>query len=124
MLFRSEAANEQLQTSNEELLSGSEELQSLNEELETGKEELQSTNEELTVINQEMISLNEQVTEGRDYAEAIVSTVHDALIVLDKNFRVKSANKTFYEVFEVDEKETEGAVLFDLKQAMEHSKSS
>ncbi len=109
-----EATNEELQSGNEELLSSSEELQSLNEELETSKEELQSTNEELTVLNQELVTLSEQVTEARDYSEAIVSTVHSSLIVLDKNFRVKFANKTFYKTFAVGQKETEGVVLYDL----------
>jgi len=109
-----EAANEELQSANEELLSGSEELQSLNEEMETSKEELQSTNEELTVVNQEMVGLNEQVTEARDYAEAIISTLHEPLLVLDKHFRVKSANYSFYKTFQVSEKDTEGKSIFDL----------
>ncbi len=109
-----EAANEELQSSNEELLSGSEELQSLNEEMETSKEELQSTNEELTVVNQEMIGLNEQITEARDYAEAIVSTLHEPLLVLDKQLRVKSANSSFYKIFQVNEKDTTGKLIFDL----------
>ncbi|MEO5890369.1 MAG: chemotaxis protein CheB [Ferruginibacter sp.] len=109
-----EAANEELQSANEELLSGSEELQSLNEEMETSKEELQSTNEELIVINQEMISLNEQVTEARNYAEAIVSTIKGPLIILDKNLRIKSANEAFYKTFMVSESNTEGRRLYEL----------
>lgn len=109
-----EAANEELQSVNEELLSGSEELQSLNEELETNKEELQSTNEELTVVNHEIISLNEQVTEARDYAEAIIATIHEPMLVLTKDFRVKFANSAFYANFRVNEKETEGVLLSEL----------
>ncbi len=109
-----ESAIEELQSANEELLSSSEELQSLNEELETSKEEIQSTNEELTILNQELLSLTEQVTDARDYAEAIVATVHDALVVLDRNFRIKSANQSFYKKFAVNKEETEGVVLFDL----------
>jgi len=109
-----EASNEELQSANEELLSGSEELQSLNEELETGKEELQSTNEELTVVNQEMISLNEQVTAAKDYAEAIIANMHEPLLVLDKNLRIKTANNAFYKTFRVNEKETEGILIYDL----------
>jgi two-component system, chemotaxis family, CheB/CheR fusion protein len=49
-----EAANEELQSANEEVLSRNEELQSINEELETAKEELQSSNEELTTLNDEL----------------------------------------------------------------------
>lgn len=109
-----EAANEELQSANEELLSGSEELQSLNEELETSKEELQSTNEELMVVNHEMISLNEQITEARNYAESIVANIREPLLVLDKNLRIKTANKSFYKTFKVNEKETEGALIYNL----------
>ena len=109
-----EAVNEELQSANEELLSGSEELQSLNEEMETSKEELQSTNEELTVVNQEMIGLNEQVSDARDYAEAIIATVREPILVLDNNLRVKSANSAFYKTFRVNERETEGKLIYEL----------
>jgi two-component system CheB/CheR fusion protein len=109
-----EAANEELQSANEELLSGSEELQSLNEELETSKEELQSTNEELMVVNHEMIGLNEQISEAKNYAESIVANIREPLLVLDKNLRVKTANKSFYKTFRVNEKETEGTLIYNL----------
>ncbi|MEP7255206.1 MAG: chemotaxis protein CheB, partial [Ferruginibacter sp.] len=109
-----EAANEELQSANEELLSSSEELQSLNEELETGKEELQSTNEELMVVNQEMTSLNEQLTVSRDYSEAIIVNIHEPLLVLDKNLRIKTANDAFYKTFMVTELETEGSLIYNL----------
>jgi len=109
-----EAVNEELQSANEELLSGSEELQSLNEELETGKEELQSTNEELTVVNHEIIGLNEQLIETRNYAEAIVSTIREPLLVLDTSLRIKTANAAFYKTFRVNELETEEVFLYEL----------
>lgn len=109
-----EAATEELQSANEELLSSSEELQSLNEELETSKEELQSTNEELLVVNQELLCSNEQVTEARDYSEAIITNLRQPLIILDKNLRVKTANHAFYKSFAVNEKETEGILIYDL----------
>lgn len=109
-----EAVNEELQSANEELLSGSEELQSLNEELETSKEELQSTNEELTVLNHELLNLNEQVTTARDFSDSIIATLHQPLLVLDKNLRVKTANKAFYKTFKVSELETEDVLIYDL----------
>lgn len=109
-----EASNEELQGDNEELLSTSEELQSLNEEMETSKEELQSTNEELMVVNQEIINLNEQVTEARDYSEAIVATVREPFLVLDKEMRIKTANSAFYRTFEVTRQETEGRLMYEV----------
>ncbi|MEO5782561.1 MAG: chemotaxis protein CheB, partial [Ginsengibacter sp.] len=110
-----EAANEELQSANEELLSGSEELQSLNEELETSKEELQSTNEELITVNQELFDRNEQFNQARLYAEAIVTTVHEPLLVLSHDFKIKSANRSFYKTFLLGEDETIGKNLFELQ---------
>ncbi len=109
-----EAANEELQSANEELVSGSEELQSLNEELETGKEELQSANEELITINKELISSYEEVSEAREYADSIIATVNTPLLVLNKKFRIKSANRAFYKTFQVNEAETEGKLVYEL----------
>ncbi|MEO6731056.1 MAG: chemotaxis protein CheB [Ferruginibacter sp.] len=109
-----ESANAALESANEELLSGSEEWQSLNDELQASKEELQSTNEELVVVNQEIINLVEQVTHARDYAESIVTTIREPLLVLDEKLRVNSANKAFYKMFQVNERETEGVLIYDL----------
>ncbi len=110
-----EAANEELQSSNEELLSGSEELQSLNEELETSKEELQSTNEELITVNQELYERNEELNQSRRLAEATLIVLHEPLLVLDKNFMVKSANNAFYKIFDITEDKTIGKNLFTLQ---------
>jgi len=107
-----EAVNEELQRANEELLSGSEELQSLNEELETSKEEIQSTNEELTTLNQELFDRNEQLNLSRLYAEAIVATIGESLIVLDKERLVKTANLAYYKKFRTSEAETEGKSFY------------
>jgi two-component system, chemotaxis family, CheB/CheR fusion protein len=113
-----ETANEELQSANEELLSSSEESQSLNEELETSKEELQSTNEELVVVNQELINLNEHVTEAKEYAEGIIATMLDPLLVLDKNLRVKTANQSYYSSFRTHANETEGSLLYELDHGL------
>ena len=109
-----EAVNEELQSANEELLSGSEELQSLNEELETSKEEIQSTNEELTTLNQELFDRNEQLNLSRIYAESIVATIREPLIILDKNLLVKTANKSYYDKFKITEEETEGKLFYEI----------
>jgi two-component system CheB/CheR fusion protein len=109
-----EAANEELQSANEELLSGSEELQSLNEELETSKEEIQSTNEELTTLNQELFDRNEQLNISRLYAESIVATIREPLIILDKDMKVKTANRAYYKKFMTSEEITEGKSFYYL----------
>jgi two-component system CheB/CheR fusion protein len=109
-----EAANEELQSVNEEIVSSNEELQSINEELETSKEELESSNEELLTINQELQMRNEQLAEIQEYSEAVFTTIREALLILDKNLRIKNANTTFYKAFGVTEEETEGKLLYDL----------
>ena len=109
-----EAANEELQSANEEIVSSNEELQSINEELETSKEEIESSNEELITINQELQVRNEQLAEEQEYSQAIFGTIREALLILDKDLRVRSANKAFYKIFDVRQEDTEGRLLYDL----------
>jgi len=109
-----EATREELQSANEEVLSSNEELQSINEELETSKEELQSTNEELTTINEELQIRNTELKEASDYTKAIVETMHESLLMLTGDLRIKTANKGYYQVFQTLPEETEGFYLFEL----------
>jgi two-component system CheB/CheR fusion protein len=109
-----EAANEELQSANEEIVSSNEELQSLNEELETSKEEIESTNEELTTSIQELHARIQQVEELNNYNEALLSTVHEPVLILDKDIKIKSANKSFYKTFQITEAECIGKSLFKL----------
>lgn len=109
-----EVFTEELQSANEEVVSSNEELQTLNEELETSKEEIESANEELITTNQELQTRNDLINEAYDYSEAVFATIHEPMIVLDKNLRVKSANKTFYKIFHAKEEDTVGTLLYDL----------
>lgn len=54
------------------------------------------------------------VEEPRDFAEAIVDTVREPLVVLDGKLRVISANRSFYNIFHVKKKETEGRLIYKL----------
>ncbi len=57
----------------------------------------------------------EQLIESaRDYAESIVATVREPLIILDSDLHVLSANRSFYETFKVEPAETEGRSIYDL----------
>jgi len=51
---------------------------------------------------------------ARAYAESVVDTVREPLIVLDASLRVISANRSFYGTFEVSPEETEHRYLYDL----------
>jgi two-component system, chemotaxis family, CheB/CheR fusion protein len=64
-------------------------------------------------INAIKVSL-EQVAAARDYAEAIVDTVRIPLVLLDPDFRIRSANPAFYETFQVGPELTVNRVLFDV----------
>jgi two-component system CheB/CheR fusion protein len=56
----------------------------------------------------------EQLREARDYADAIVQTVRESLLVLNAELQVVTANQWFYETFQVTPRETEGIRLYDL----------
>lgn len=56
----------------------------------------------------------EALHEARLYAEAIVDTVREPLLVLDEDLRVRSANPAFYETFRSRQEETVGRLLYEL----------
>ena len=47
-------------------------------------------------------------------ASDIVETIPSALIVLDKNLIITSANRAFYQTFRTSRSETEGCLIYDL----------
>ncbi|BAZ30347.1 signal transduction histidine hinase [Cylindrospermum sp. NIES-4074] len=56
----------------------------------------------------------QQLEQARNYAEAIVETVPEPLIVLDSGLRVVTANQAFYQTFQVSSAETEQHLIFEL----------
>jgi PAS domain S-box-containing protein len=54
------------------------------------------------------------VEEARSYAESVVDTVRNPLLVLDADLRVISANRSFYSTFEANPGETIGNFVYDL----------
>ena len=48
------------------------------------------------------------------FAEAIVATVREPLVVLDQELRVIAASRSFYRTFRVNPTDTEGTLLYDL----------
>ena len=51
---------------------------------------------------------------GWIYIKTVVNVVEEPVLILDKNFRVVAANKSFYQTFLVKDKDTEGKILFKL----------
>ena len=52
--------------------------------------------------------------EARDFAESLIETVREPLVVLDADLRVQRVTSAFYETFQVARTETEGRFLYDL----------
>jgi len=51
---------------------------------------------------------------GSDFAEAIVETVREPLVILNQNLQVMKANRAFYETFRAAREETEERLIYDL----------
>jgi two-component system, chemotaxis family, CheB/CheR fusion protein len=123
-----ETAMEELQSTNEELETTNEELQSTNEELETTNEELQSTNEELETMNEELQSANEELRSVNDEArgrgeelsglnrflESVLSSVQDAIVVLDRDLRVQVWNGRAEDLWGLRPEEAQGESFLSL----------
>lgn len=60
-----------------------------------------------------LVDINE-LRQALDYAQAIIGTVRQPLIVLDGDLRVRTANRSFYQDFHVSQKETENRFIYDL----------
>jgi PAS domain S-box-containing protein len=51
---------------------------------------------------------------GFDYFKDIAGTIREPLVVLDKDLRVLSANRSFYHLFKVKQQDTVGTLIYDL----------
>ncbi len=89
---RLRSATEELETANEELKSSNEEMMSMNEEL-------QSTNEELTTVNDELKNKIEQLTIANTDLRNFFDSTSLAIIVLDRDLRVRSFTRAATEIF-------------------------
>jgi two-component system CheB/CheR fusion protein len=117
------ASNALLRTENEELLFGNEEAQAAVEEIETLNEEQQATNEELETLNEELQATVEELNTTNDDLEgrgaqleataaaleaersrlsAILSSLADAILVVDAAGGIVLANAAFERTFSVD----------------------
>lgn len=83
------SVNQEMQTSNEEVLSANEELQSTNEELETAKEELQSTNEELITLNDEVSNRNSELSVLSSDLTNVLDNVNVSIVMVRENLAIR-----------------------------------
>jgi PAS domain S-box-containing protein len=76
--------------------------------------ELEETNVELEAEIVERERAEQAVREAHKYAENIVETLRESLVVLDAEMRVKIANQTFYNTFKVTPEKTLGKLIYEL----------
>lgn len=79
---------------------------------------------ELTALRSQNAALKKSITsststelaaeEAQRYAESIVETVREPLLVLDADLKIISANRNFYRTFQVTPGETIGGFIYDL----------
>jgi len=55
-----------------------------------------------------------EIGAARDYAEAVLRTTRDPLVVLHTDLKVESANEAFYNTFKLKPAEAEGRLIYDL----------
>jgi two-component system CheB/CheR fusion protein len=94
-----ETANEELQSTNEELETTNEEIQSTNEELETMNEELHSTNEELQATNDQLRERSDELAQTNAFLRSILSSMNIAVVVVDREMRVRAWNEHAHEMW-------------------------
>jgi len=69
----------------------------------------------LKTAYQEIHKLNQEVQLAREYSDNIVDTVRDALLILDKDLKVLSANRSFYKMFNTVSEKTVGKFVYQLQ---------
>src|SRR5687767_8161358 len=78
-------ANDEVETLNEELQATNEEQETLNEELQATVEELNTTNDDLQARSVELQELTAELEAEREQLRSVLSSMSDAVLVLDKN---------------------------------------
>jgi PAS domain S-box-containing protein len=68
----------------------------------------------LEKLNAKYKELDAKINEARAYAQNIVETVREPLLIMDGSLKVVSANKAFYATFKVKPKETQGRFIYNL----------
>ena len=76
--------------------------------------ELRSQNAALEKTYRKLEVTKISESEALEYAESIINTIHEPLIVLDPTLKVIKANHSFYDFFKVIPEETLGKFIYDL----------
>jgi len=68
----------------------------------------------LKIASGEISKLNQEIQLARVYADNIIDTVRESLLILDKDLKVLSANRSFYKTFNTVSEKTVGRFIYDL----------
>ena len=71
--------------------------------------------DKLKIASGEILKLNQEVQLAREYSDNIVDTVRDSLLILDKDLKVLSANRSFYKIFNTTSEKTVGKFVYELQ---------
>jgi two-component system CheB/CheR fusion protein len=63
---------------------------------------------------QDIDALKRSLEQSRHYADALIESAREAIVVLDHDLRVTAANSAFYRKFEVSKEDTEGHLIYEL----------
>jgi diguanylate cyclase (GGDEF)-like protein/PAS domain S-box-containing protein len=77
-------------------------------------DELQKGCAVLEITANERKQLQTEIQAAREYAENIVETVREPLVVLDSDLKILTVNQSFYDTFKVTAEETIGNFIYDL----------
>ena len=55
-----------------------------------------------------------EIEEARAFAQAIIDTAREPVLVLDQDLRVITASRSFYRTFKAGPEDTEGRLLYEL----------
>jgi two-component system CheB/CheR fusion protein len=101
-----QAAMEEIETLNEEQQATNEELETLNEELQATVEELNATNEDLQARTAELqeqgaaqLALVTRLEEQSERLEAVLSSMQEAVAMVDSAGKIVLTNRAFQESF-------------------------
>src|SRR5207248_584356 len=69
----------------------------------------------LVLVDIDELKRSEQrIRAALDYAQAIVETVREPLLVLTENLQIERGNRSFYQMFGVAPSETQGRLLYEI----------
>jgi two-component system cell cycle sensor histidine kinase/response regulator CckA len=105
-------AHERTVAMNQALMLGSVRQHELTEAAETLNARMKAEIAERMLVEEQLHARNIELAASREFAQSIVETVHQPLLVLDTELRVKSANPAFYQCFQTTPENVDGLLLF------------